>query len=123
MPKKKEILVVDDEPITVELLEDILSHAGFSVRKAYNGKECLSAVKKKMPDLILLDIMMPDMSGWDVFTRLQQEYKDKVKVIFVSAIEVSQERLEALKNHGLKDYITKPFEPDDLLQRVQKALE
>ena len=122
MGKSKTVLVVDDEPITVELLEDILSHAGFKVLKAYNGRDCLDSVKKSKPDLILLDIMMPDMSGWDVFTRLQRDHKD-LRVIFVSAIEVSAERLEALKKHGLKDYITKPFEPDDLLARVKKALE
>jgi len=114
MPK---ILIVDDEPDTVELISIILGKKGYEVAKAYSGKECLEAFRKEKPDLILLDIMMPGMSGWDVYGRIRKLDK-KVKVAFVSVIEVSPERLQVLKKDGVSDYITKPFTADNLLKRV-----
>jgi two-component system response regulator VicR len=119
MPKK--ILVVDDEPDTVELMKSILKSEGYSVEAAYNGRECLEKVKNVKVDLVLLDIMMPDMSGWDVFGHIMK-MRTKPKVAFVSIIEVSTERRKALEKQGLTDYIMKPFTKDDIVKKVKKIL-
>ncbi len=121
MEKMTRILVVDDEPDTVELLRSILKSSGYEVETASNGKECLDKVNDKKIDLVLLDIMMPDMSGWDVFGKIRKK-KKKVKVAFVSIIEVSPERKSALMEQGLSDYIMKPFTKDTILERVKKIL-
>ena len=119
MPKK--IMVVDNEPDTVELVKAILEDGGYDVIKAYSGIECLKKVDTEKPDLILLDIMMPDLSGWDTFNRLRKK-DQKTKVSFLSVIEISKERLDRLLQSGLSDYITKPFTADELLARVDKIL-
>ncbi|MBN2043109.1 MAG: response regulator [Candidatus Aenigmarchaeota archaeon] len=115
------ILVVDDEPDTVDLVKSIMEGAGYKVETAYNGKECLAKVKKEKVDIVLLDIMMPDMSGWDVFGKIMKS-KKKMKVAFISIIEVSPERKDALMKQGLKDYIMKPFTKDELLKRIKKMI-
>jgi two-component system response regulator VicR len=119
MPKK--IMVVDNEPDTVDMVKAILEDGGFVVVTAYSGTECLKKVEVEKPDLILLDIMMPDLSGWDVYNRLRKTDKE-TKVSFLSAIEVSRERMDKLLQSGLSDYITKPFTADELLERVGRIL-
>lgn len=115
------ILTVDNEPDTVDLIESVLKNAGFEVIKALSGKEGLEKWEKEKPDLILLDIMMPDLSGWDVYQRIRT--KDKIqKVAFLSVIETSEYRIQALKKEGLSDYILKPFKPEELIERVKKIL-
>ncbi len=116
------ILVVDNEQDTVDLVAMILSNTGYEILKAFNGKECLEIYKKSAPDLILLDIMMPDLSGWDVFQRIKTKDK-KQKVAFMSALDVSEERLIQLKKSGLVGYIVKPFDSDKLIEEVKKMLE
>lgn len=115
------ILVVDDEPDTVELMKSILTSSGYDVETAHNGKECLDKINDKKIDLVLLDIMMPDMSGWDVFGKIRKKKKN-VKVAFVSIIEVSPERKKALIKQGLSDYIMKPFTKDILIKKVTEAI-
>jgi len=119
MPKK--VMVVDNEPDTVELVKAILEDAGYEISCAHSGLECLEKVQTEKPDLILLDIMMPDLSGWDTYSRLRKKDQN-VKVSFLSAIEVSKERLTKLLAGGLSDYITKPFTADELIDRVKKIL-
>ena len=118
---KKKILYVEDNEDTAEAVQVILNHAGFKTDIAFSGKEGLKNVKKKDYDLILLDIMLPDMSGWDIFTKLKKE-DVKSKYAFLSAIPVSTERMKELKKSGVSDYITKPFEKDDLIKRIKKIL-
>lgn len=115
------ILVVDDEVDTVELIRTILKSEGHETIPAYDGRECLNILKKEKPDLILLDIMMPGMSGWDVLEKIREKHK-KMKVAFVSIVEVSPERRKSLLNDGLSDYITKPFTADELVKRVKAML-
>jgi DNA-binding response OmpR family regulator len=117
----KKVLVVEDDPMTLDLIKQVLKNGGITAGTANNGEECLEALKKEQPALILLDIMMPGMSGWDVYERMRKQYKG-VKVIFVSAIEVSEDRKKALMNQGLAGYIIKPFSPDDLIRQVRAAL-
>jgi two-component system response regulator VicR len=119
MPKK--IMVVDNEPDTVEMVKVILEDADYEVVGACSGVECLQAVPKEKPDLILLDIMMPDLSGWDTYNRLREGDKT-TKVAFLSAVEVSSERREKLMQSGLADYINKPFTADEIVDRVRRIL-
>lgn len=116
----KKILYVEDNEDTAEAVQVILSGAGFKTEIAANGKDGIKKAKKGY-DLILLDIMLPDMSGWDVFTKLKKN-KVKAKYAFLSAIPISSERMRELKKAGVSDYITKPFEKNDLIERVKKIL-
>ncbi|MBN2043117.1 MAG: response regulator [Candidatus Aenigmarchaeota archaeon] len=117
-----QILIVDDEPDTVDMIKSILEMYGFSVNTAHNGKECLKKVNKNNTELVLLDIMMPDMSGWEVFNKIRKTKKN-LKVIFISVVEISPERKQSLIKDGLFDYINKPFTKDDLVGRVKNAIE
>jgi two-component system response regulator VicR len=117
----KEILVVDDEKDLVGLMTKILEFEGYNVTPAYDGYECLEKIKEKEFDLILLDIMMPGMSGWDVFSRVKK-MGYVTKVIFVSVLEVSEARKNMLINEGLTGYLIKPFSDDELVEVVNRAL-
>lgn len=115
------IMVVDNEPDTVDMIKSILENQGFFVTAAYNGRECLEKVQKESHDLILLDIMMPDMSGWDVYRKIR-EMNGEMKVAFLSIIEVSPERRMSLIENGLADYIMKPFTSNELIGRIRAIL-
>jgi DNA-binding response OmpR family regulator len=117
------ILVVDDEPDTVDLIDTMLKMEGYETVKAYSGKECLSIVDKESPDLIMLDLMMPDMSGFDVCEEIMKMKKANLKIIIVSVIEASVERKGKMKDMGISDYITKPFTKNELMGKVKSVLE
>ncbi len=116
------ILVVDDEPNIVLSLEFIMQNEGYDVRIAKDGEEALQAIKEKVPDLVLLDIMMPAMSGYEVCQRIRAnpEWKD-IRIVMLTAKgrEVDQEKGMAM---GADDYITKPFATRDLMARVKMIL-
>jgi len=116
----KKILYVEDNTDTAEAVQIMLNGAGFDVTLAYNGKEGLKKAESEKFDLILLDIMLPDMSGWDIFDKLHG--KVKARYAFLSAIPVSSERLAELKKVGISDYIMKPFSKADLVSKVKKML-
>lgn len=121
MPAPK-ILVVDDQPINVQLLKRKLEREGIDVCAAYNGHEALTAVEREHPDLILLDVMMPDMDGIEVCQRLQSsEATRTIPVIFITARSSKEGKLEGL-SVGAVDYITKPIDLDETLARVQTQL-
>ena len=116
------ILVVDDQPINVQLLKRKLEREGIQVATAYNGMEALALVKKEKPELILLDVMMPDMDGIEVCQRLQAEEATRsIPVIFITARSSKEGKIEGL-NVGAVDYITKPIDLDETLARVQTQL-
>lgn len=115
------IMAVDNEPDTLTLVKTILEDKGHEVVTALNGKECLKKIKEKRPDLVLLDIMMPDMSGWDVYQRIRKD-DTLMKIAFLSVIEVSPERRKSLFKTGVSDYITKPFLPSDLVKKVNNII-
>jgi CheY-like chemotaxis protein len=117
----KKIMVVDNEPDIVDLTRTVLEIGGYSVVPAYSGEECLKNLHKESIDLILLDIMMPGMSGWDVFNRIKKKYSN-VKVAFMSVLEISDKRKQVLLDEGLADYIMKPFDKDTLLNTVDNIL-
>ena len=116
------ILVVDDQPVNVQLLKRKLEREGIQVIAAYTGTEALEIVIKDKPDLILLDVMMPDMDGMEVCQRLQElEETRSIPVIFITARSSKESKLEGLAV-GAVDYITKPIDLDETLARVQTQL-
>lgn len=114
------ILYVEDNQDTANAVKIILTHAGFETDIALNGKEGLEKIKNKDYDLILLDVMLPDMSGWDIFAKIKNN--KNCKYAFLSAIPVSNERLSELKKEGVSEYIMKPFTKEDLINRIQKII-
>jgi DNA-binding response OmpR family regulator len=119
MNEKGSILVVDDTPANLKLLADTLTAEGYQVLPADSGELALAAVAARPPELILLDIRMPGLDGFEVFRRLRGR---AIPVIFISASTESAERVEGLKL-GAVDFITKPFQREELLARVATHLE
>jgi len=116
------VLVVDDQPINVQLLKKKLEREGIRVTTAYSGLEALDKVNKDRPDLILLDVMMPDMDGIEVCQRLQShEDTHSIPVIFITARSSKEGKLEGL-GVGAVDYITKPIDLDETFARVSTQL-
>jgi DNA-binding NtrC family response regulator len=118
MPDK--ILIVDDEPFNLDLLEQELTDRGYAVERARDGAEALRKIESLRPDLVLLDYMMPGMSGLDVLRELQSTESD-VPVIVMTAHGSIEVAVQAMKL-GAYDFVVKPFEPDHIALAVQKAL-
>ncbi|MBU0509835.1 response regulator, partial [bacterium] len=118
-----DILIVDDIPDSLELLGRILDERGYRVRPAPNGRLALESVAAKLPDLILLDVKMPEMDGYEVCRRLKSIEKSRnVPVIFISAYGETANKVEGFKAGGI-DFITKPFEREEVLARVEIHLQ
>jgi DNA-binding response OmpR family regulator len=115
----KTILVVDDEKRLVSLLKEYLAQAGYNVLTAYNGHEALIEAHKEKPDLIILDIMMPEMDGYE-FMRLHRAEHDTPIILLTARVE-DDEKVVGLEL-GADDYITKPFRPRELVARVRSVL-
>ena len=119
----KKIMAVDDEEHIVELVKVLLEQEGYEVITALNGKECLEKLKTVKPDLILLDMMMPGMSGREVCEKIRGDPKTKnLKIAFLTVARFSETGKDVLKKMNVADYITKPFDNDDLIQRVKKLV-
>ncbi|MCK5281903.1 MAG: response regulator [Nanoarchaeota archaeon] len=120
---RKKIMIVDDEDNILNLVKAILEAENFEVMVAHDGKECLELLKIEEPDLILLDFMMPGMSGVAVSERVRVEPKLKhIKIIYLTALDVSEFERKLLQKNNIVDYIQKPFDNKDLAKRVRKAL-
>jgi DNA-binding response OmpR family regulator len=118
----KRILVIDDLPENVFILQDRLEHEGYEVLTAYDGKSGIEKAKSELPDLILLDIMMPDINGLEVCkTLVNFEQTSRIPIILVTAKTGAEDTKEGL-DAGAYDYIKKPFNKIELLARVQSAL-
>jgi two-component system, cell cycle response regulator len=119
---QEHILIVDDLPENVRLLSSLLSAQGYGVSSATDGKMALSIVKQECPDLILLDIMIPQMDGYQVCRYLKSEAKTKhIPIIFLSGLDSELDKIEAFKVGGV-DYITKPFFVEEVVFRVKAQL-
>ncbi len=120
---KANILVVDDTPANLRLLTKLLSDSSYEVRAAPNGNLALKTVEQaKLPDLILLDIMMPGMDGYEVCRHLKESERSRdIPVIFISALNDTMDKVKAFQLGGV-DYLTKPFEPEEVLARVKTHL-
>ncbi len=112
------ILVVDDTAVPRMLVAEILRQAGYSVREATSGAEALGFVDAELPDLVLLDVQMPGMSGYDVCRRLKAMPRTReVPVVFISALDEINQKVQGFEAGGA-DYVTKPFEPAEVLARI-----
>lgn len=121
--EQADILVVDDSINNLKLLADLLSARGYRVRPAANGEMALRSVAESVPDLILLDVKMPGMNGYEVCGRLKAEEKTRlVPVLFISGIENTNSKISGFDVGGV-DYITKPFQAEEVLARVRIHLE
>ncbi len=117
-----DILIVDDTPANLRLLSQMLTLRGHSVRAVTSGSRALSSAQMSVPDLILLDIKMPEMNGYDVCQRLKADPQTRdVPVIFISALDELQDKVHAFAVGGV-DYITKPFQVEEVVARVETHL-
>jgi len=116
---RKKILVVDDEVKIVEIVKSYLENSGYAVYEAYNGKEALDKFEKENPALIVLDLMLPDMTGEEICKTLRK--KSRVPIIMLTA-KVEEENILRGLNIGADDYVTKPFSPRQLVARVEAVL-
>jgi two-component system OmpR family response regulator len=117
------VLVVDDEEHITELVSMGLTYNGFEVERVGSGRDALKAVERQRPDLIVLDVMLPDLDGFEVAKRLRQSEGagTRVPVIFLTARDTTQDKIEGLRL-GSDDYVTKPFSIEELIERVKAVL-
>jgi two-component system OmpR family response regulator len=117
------VLVVDDEEHITELVAMGLSYNGFEVERVASGREALAAVERRRPDLIVLDVMLPDLDGFEVAKRLRQAEGagTRVPIIFLTARDATSDKIEGLRL-GSDDYVTKPFSIEELIERVRAVL-
>jgi two-component system response regulator VicR len=119
----KIILCIEDEQEMIDLIRLILSRRGFDVRGANSGEEGLKIIHQEHPDLVLLDLMMPDMDGWEVYQHMKADETTKnIPVIVVTAKAQSIDRVLGLHIAKVDDYISKPFSPQELLISVDNVL-
>ena len=118
MPAKK-ILVVDDERKIVDIVAAYLEREGYQVLVAYEGKSALESARRQLPDLIILDLMLPEISGWDICRTLRKD--SDVPIIMLTARDETTDKIVGLEL-GADDYVTKPFDPKELVSRVKAVL-
>jgi diguanylate cyclase (GGDEF)-like protein len=122
LPRKNKILVVDDVPVNVQLLTTYLASVGYDVFTARDGQEALDKVAAVQPDLILLDVMMPKLNGFEVCERLKSDSATKIiPVIMVTALNEIEDKIKATES-GADDFVSKPFNKLELLTRVKSLL-
>ncbi len=119
----KHILCIEDEPEMIDLIRLILGRRGFEVSGAAGGIAGLKAVRDNLPDLVLLDLMMPDLDGWEVYSQMKADEATRhIPVIVVTAKAQSIDKVLGLHIAKVDDYIAKPFSPQDLLNSVERVL-
>lgn len=123
LTEKQHILIVDDELVNLKILSTILSITGYKVTAIDNGNDALDIVKKDKPNLILLDIKMPDMDGYEVCRKIKSdEFSSNIPVIFLSGLSATHDKVKGFSAGGT-DYITKPFQKNEIIARVKTHLQ
>lgn len=121
-PQNTTLLLIDDDPNLILLVKDYLEFRGYDIITANNGAEGLAALEVSIPDLIICDVMMPEMDGYSFIQHVRQNPKTSwVPVIFLSAKSQIQDRIQGL-NQGADVYLIKPFEPEELVAQVESSL-
>jgi DNA-binding response OmpR family regulator len=119
----KKILCIEDEDEMIDLIRLILNRRGFEIYGANGGKDGLQRIRKDHPDLVLLDLMMPEMDGWEVYQQMKADDSTKnIPVIVVTAKAQAIDKVLGLHIAKVDDYITKPFSPQELLASVDHVL-
>lgn len=119
----KKVVYIEDEPEMIDLVRLILSRKGYEVIGANGGREGLDTIRQKLPDLVLLDLMMPDMDGWDVYQQMKSvEATRDIPVIVITAKAQSIDKVLGLHIAKVDDYISKPFSPQELVESVEKVI-
>lgn len=117
------VVCVEDEPEMIDLIKLILGRRNFKLIGAVGGREGLDTIREKKPELVLLDLMMPDMDGWEVYQRMKADPElQHIPVIVVTAKAQSIDKVLGLHIAKVDDYVTKPFGPQELLASVNKVL-
>lgn len=118
----KNLLLIDDDPNLILLVKDYLEFRGYNVVTAENGREALEILDDSVPDMIICDVMMPEMDGYSLVQHIRQEpTTNRIPVLFLSAKGQSQDRVKGL-NEGADVYMVKPFEPEELVAQVESSL-
>ncbi len=118
----KKLLLIDDDPNLILLVKDYLEFRGYNVVTAENGREALEVLDQNLPDMIICDVMMPEMDGYSLVKHIRQEpHTNTIPVLFLSAKGQSQDRVKGL-NEGADVYMVKPFEPEELVAQVESSL-
>ena len=119
-----DVVYVEDEQEMIDLVGLILARKGYNLIGANGGREGLNVIRQELPDLVLLDLMMPDMDGWDVYQQMKADEKTRdIPVIIITAKAQSIDKVLGLHIAKVDDYISKPFSPNELLESVEKILE
>jgi two-component system, OmpR family, response regulator VicR len=119
----RQVVYIEDEPEMIDLVKLILATKGYNVTGAHGGREGLDLVRKIIPDVVLLDLMMPGMDGWEVFQQLRaDEATRQIPVIIVTAKAQNIDKVLGLHIAKVDDYISKPFSPDDLTTSIERVL-
>jgi DNA-binding response OmpR family regulator len=121
--QSKRLAYIEDEAEMIDLVRLILGRRGYTVLGANGGHEGLELVRKELPDLVLLDLMMPDMDGWDVYHQIKSEELTRdIPVIVITAKAQDIDKILGLRVAKVEDYISKPFSPQELIDRIDKVL-
>jgi DNA-binding response OmpR family regulator len=120
--QSKRLAYIEDEAEMIDLVRLILGRRGYTVLGANGGREGLNLVRKELPDLVLLDLMMPDMDGWDVYHQIKSEERTRdIPVIVITAKAQDIDKILGLRVAKVEDYISKPFNPQELIDRIEQV--
>lgn len=121
--ENRTVIYIEDDPEMIDLVSMILGRHGFQIRGAPGGRKGLDLIIAEPPDLILLDLMMPDLDGWDVYHQLKASEETRhIPVIVITAKAQQVDRVLGLRIAKVDDYITKPFHPQELLDSVERVM-
>ncbi len=120
---KEKILIIEDNPMNMELFNDLLEAEGYLILQAVNGKDGVEMAKSEMPDLILLDYGLPDINGMEVIERLKRDPRTKDVVIIVCTASVMKQEREKVMDAGCKEFITKPIDTGKFIKTIAKFLQ
>ena len=121
--KQHKVLIVDDEPNIVVAIQFLLEKEGYVVQKAYNGLEALQILDSWQPNVVLLDVMMPEMDGFELAQKIRSRIDlDSIRIIFLTAKGASQDKVQGYLSGG-EVYLTKPFDNEELVQVVSETVE
>lgn len=117
------LVYIEDEQEMIDLVRLIMARRGFEVLGANGGHDGLALIRQNMPDLVLLDLMMPDMDGWDVYQQMKADEKTRdIPVIVITAKAQSIDKVLGLHIAKVDDYISKPFSPSELVESIEKVI-